>query len=172
MRELRVRLVAAGRSRKPVLERLVQLYLYDFSDLEGLDVGRDGLFPSRSMDRYREEPDRFPYLVYVNGQIAGFVLINSVTSYCQGPAARSVAEFFALRQYRRRGVGTRAAVSVFSRFPGTWEVGVLASNKAAQAFWRKVIGDYTHGNYQEPALVADDVDRWGVVFCFNTAASG
>jgi predicted acetyltransferase len=37
----------------------------------------------------------------------------------------------------------------FDAFRGRWEVGEMRQNLAAQAFWRKVIGDYTGGAYAE-----------------------
>jgi len=46
-------------------------------------------------------------------------------------------------------VGKRAAVDVFKRFPGTWEVYQVAENELATAFWRAVIREYTGGEYDE-----------------------
>jgi predicted acetyltransferase len=55
-------------------------------------------------------------------------------------------------------VGRAAAVALFNRFPGRWEVAQLEANTAAQAFWRRVIGDYTGGDYTE-RWVDDDEHR-------------
>ncbi len=70
-----------------------------------------------------------------------------------------------MQKYRRRGVGEYVATRLFDMFPGTWEVGEIASNVNAQAFWRKVIGRYKGGQYQEwtPGL-----EKWqGPIRIFN-----
>ena len=46
-------------------------------------------------------------------------------------------------------VGTEVARRVFDRYPGKWEVTQLTRNVDAQAFWRRVIGAYTGGRYEE-----------------------
>ena len=63
-----------------------------------------------------------------------------------------MAEFFVMSKYRRRGVGSEAARFAFDRFPGRWEVREMAANTPAQAFWRRVIGDYTGDNFTERRL--------------------
>jgi predicted acetyltransferase len=60
-----------------------------------------------------------------------------------------MAEFFVMRKYRRRRVGWEAARKLFDRFPGEWWVMQEAENLPAQAFWRRLIGDYTGGMYEE-----------------------
>ena len=63
-----------------------------------------------------------------------------------------IAEFFVMRKYRRMGVGRTAAFAAFEQFPGHWEVSQIFQNLPAQHFWRKVIAEYTHGNYREVVL--------------------
>ena len=58
-------------------------------------------------------------------------------------------QFLVVRKYRRRGVGASLARAVFAALPGRWEVGQMPANHAAQAFWRKVIGNYTSGQFRE-----------------------
>jgi predicted acetyltransferase len=65
------------------------------------------------------------------------------------PYTHSMAEFFVMRKYRRGGVGQRAAVELFDRFPGVWSVKQVQSNLPSHSFWRNVIGRYTDGNYEE-----------------------
>jgi pimeloyl-ACP methyl ester carboxylesterase len=72
-------------------------------------------------------------------------------------------EFFILRRHRRRGVGTEVARRVFDRYPGKWEVTQLTRNVDAQAFWRRVIGEYTGGRYDERPRP----DGRGVMQCFD-----
>ncbi len=68
-----------------------------------------------------------------------------------------MSEFFVMRKYRRQRVGEGAARALFDRFPGRWEVSEVPENPGAQAFWRKVIAEYTGGCYEEQVL---DDERW------------
>ena len=149
----------ASREQKPVLERLAQLYLYDFSEVEGHDVGQGGLFEHSifRLDSYWTEPDRFPFLIYVNVRIAGFVLVNSYTCLVENIGAKSIAEFFIMRRYRRQGVGKKAAFDMFDKYPGKWEVRQIKANVTGREFWRSVIDEYTGGRFEETVL---DDDLW------------
>jgi predicted acetyltransferase len=51
-----------------------------------------------------------------------------------------------MKKYRQRGVGRKIAFQLFDRFHGVWKI---AQNTPAQAFWRKIISEYTNGNYEE-----------------------
>lgn len=135
--------------QKHVLRQLMQMYLYDFSEIDGGDVNESGEFPYRWLDHYWTECERSPFLVYSDGHIAGFVLVMASSSPAKGQESRSIAEFFVMRKYRRIGIGRKAAFHVFDRFRGTWNVRQTRTNLAAQAFWRSVIGEYTDGDFDE-----------------------
>ncbi len=99
MNEMIVQIKEASIEQKPVLERLYQLYLYDFSEFEGSDVNQDALFEYKYLDHYWIEPGRFPFLIYVEGKIAGFVLVKSHTFLQENRESRTIAEFFV--QFRK-----------------------------------------------------------------------
>ncbi len=132
---------------KPILRQLLELYEYDFSEFERTDVGPHGIYGYRYLDHYWTEPDCHPYLIRVDGQLAGFVLVNRHGA--SGQARWSLAEFFVMRKYRKQGVGEFAATFVFNLWPGEWEVSQAASHPGSTAFWRKVIGRYTGGGLEE-----------------------
>ena len=119
-------------TEKDVLRRLVEFYTYDYSEYMGWDVDAHGAFGYRYLDHYWTDPDRHPFFIRVDGQLAGFALVRS-------GAPHDMAEFFVMRKYRRTGVATEAARLVFAHFPGTWEVRQLAANVAGTAFWRSAI---------------------------------
>jgi predicted acetyltransferase len=151
---------------EPVLRRLLELYRHDFSEVDGADLDERGLFGYPYLDRYWTEPDRSAFLLRVEGRLAGFVLINGHTYTDEGE--RAVAEFFVVRKYRRRGVGRRAAIAVFERIPGVWEVPVRAANAAAHAFWRAAIEAAVGAAYD---LVQHEA--WpGSIFRFTAGSSG
>ena len=117
---------------KEVLRRLIEFYIYDYSEYMGWDLDVHGIFGYRDLDHYWTEPDRHPFFITVEGRPAGFALVRSGVPH-------DMAEFFIMRKYRRKGIGTRAAQRVFERFPGAWEVRQMAANVAATTFWRSAI---------------------------------
>ncbi|RJP21653.1 MAG: GNAT family N-acetyltransferase [Candidatus Abyssobacteria bacterium SURF_5] len=144
-----VKLIPVPEERKKVLSRLAQLYLYDFSEIEGFDIGEDGLYTLKHLDSYWTKPDRHPFFILAGRRIAGFALVNTITYAYKRGEANSVAEFFVMRKYRRRGIGREAARRLFNAFPGKWEVRQTTSNVAGQLFWRSVIAEYAGGKFEE-----------------------
>ena len=133
---------------KDVLARLVQLYLYDFTEFEPQPLGADGEYPYRYLDEYwapAPGESRFAYFVRAGPEreLAGFAMVRLVNG------VNVMAEFHVLRPYRRGGVGAQAAKLVFASHPGPWLVHEVAANVPAQAFWRRVIGQFTAGQFEE-----------------------
>jgi predicted acetyltransferase len=157
MSAVQIDVVEASATEKEVLRQLLELYRYDFSEIDGSDVDTSGRYGYHYLDRYWIEPGRHPFLVQVDGRWAGFALVMRRPAVLFDGEVTWMAEFFVMRKYRRRGVGEYVATQLFDRFPGRWEVGQMTENTAAQAFWRTVIGRYTAGRYQEIDL---DDDRW------------
>jgi predicted acetyltransferase len=167
---VQVALLEAAAEAKPIFHNLMQLYLHEMSEWSGADPDRHGLYAYPYLDRYwtaegRDE-GRVPLLIMADDRLAGFVLKNR-WSYRGAPETEhTVAEFFVLRKWRRQGVGRRAALELFRRFPGRWEVGEEHHHLAAQAFWRAVIGEYTAGAFRE---VQVDSPAWhGPVQLFDS----
>lgn len=122
-------------AHKPVLRRLLELYSHDFSEFTGNDISEFGEFGYRYLDHYwTDGEDRHAFFIRADGRLAGFAMVRRIE------VEWSMAEFFVLRKYRRAGVGSAAAITVFRRFPGRWFVHQLTANTPAQAFWRRVIG--------------------------------
>jgi len=152
---MKVEILAASLEDKPLIQRMMELYLYDFSAFDHSDLDAHGCFGYPYLDHYWVEEGRHPFLVRVDGKLAGFVLVNQQTRL---PGNEwSVAEFFILRKYRRRGIGKRVAQFIFDQFRGKWEVAEIDSNSDARSFWKAAIGEYTGGTYEE--VVLED-ERW------------
>ncbi|MBN1934876.1 MAG: GNAT family N-acetyltransferase [Anaerolineae bacterium] len=143
---MNVQIDKATVSDQVVLRQLLELYLYDFSPLDGSDVDEHGTFGYPYLDHYWTEAGRHPFLVRVDGKLAGFALVRQIDDE---PPRTEMAEFFIMRKYRGQGVGRQVATTLFDRFPGCWRVGQETSNTPAQAFWRGVIGRYTNGKFEE-----------------------
>lgn len=146
---------------------LLQLYVYDFSEILPLEVAEDGRFHAPSVTAKLTAPDNYAFLIRVDDRLAGFALVQP-RSYLTGDAGVfDMAELFVMRRHRHRGIGERVASWLFDRFRGSWEVRQKAENHAATAFWRRIIGRYTDGQFAE--LLLDD-ERWrGPVQRFDSA---
>jgi predicted acetyltransferase len=152
-----IRVVAAQQSDQEVLVNLLQLYVYDLSEILLLDVEDTGRFQEIPVDASWTDASRFPFLIRVGERLAGFALVHRRSRLSGSADVWDMAEFFVLRRYRRTGVGREAAHRIFAEHPGKWEVRQLSANAPATAFWRRAISVYTDGRFTEELL---DDERW------------
>src|SRR5262245_33563874 len=134
-----IEVIAAAPEQEPILANLLELYAHDFSEFHHIELRADGRFGYKYLPLYWEEPHRHPYLVMIDGKLAGFVLVKRGSEVSGNEDVWDMAEFFILRGYRRRGFGTQVAHEVWRRFPGRWEVRVMESNHKAKEFWERTI---------------------------------
>jgi predicted acetyltransferase len=154
---MEIQIIPAGSDDKTRLLALFELYAYDFSEMLDIDVGDDGRFRPRPLDKYWSQPRCHPFLFRVDGKLAGFGLVEQRSRLSGDERVYDMDQFFVLRKYRHKGVGERAAAWLFDRFRGPWEVRQEAKNVAATAFWRRIVARYTGGRFED--LVLDD-ERW------------
>lgn len=154
---METRVVLAERSDQEALRNLFQLYAYDFSEIFPLEVDQTGRFKEEPLDAYWNDAWRFPFLLRVHENLAGFALVHHKSKLSAADDVWDMAEFFVLRKYRHAGVGTRAAHQIFATHAGEWEVRQRNANLAATSFWRRAISAYTDGCYSEELL---DDERW------------
>ena len=158
---------ALRRTDVPLVQRLVQLYIYDLGG-DRWGVEPDGTFGGPGWHRrFWRRRGGHHVVMRVGGRPAGFALVRERAHFA-GAGVRELSEFFVLRKYRRRGVGTRAARTLFARFPGRWEVAVLTWNPA-QRFWRGVIRRVAVGGVVERRRRHGDLPF--VVTHFDTAVA-
>jgi predicted acetyltransferase len=138
-----VELLPATPEQEPILSNLLQLYAHDFSEFHDIELGQDGRFEYRELPLYWREPGRKPFLVKVDGKPAGFVLVKRGSEVSGDKAVWDMVEFFVVRGYRRRGIGTEMAHQVWRQIPGRWEVRVMHSNHTARQFWERAIRRFT-----------------------------
>lgn len=132
---------------KMLLVRLMELYNYEFTAYDNADINEFGYFGYDHIDDYWNEEGRYPYLIRVDGKIAGFALVCPHCRFIQDEGSQSIGEFFIMLKYRHMGIGKKVATEVFTRHKGTWEVCYLRNNLPAKIFWKKVIEEYTNGHY-------------------------
>lgn len=156
---------------KPILSNLIQLYRYDSSEFEGHVLSPHGQYSYKYLDHQWTEDYRRPFIVKVNGEIAGFVLTildvpKDVTKLSTATQTNVISDLFIMRKFRRKGIGQQVAISIFEQFKGIWEVRQTMKNKPAHAFWKKVITDYKKSHSYRKEIL--DNEQWhGPVIVFN-----
>lgn len=165
---MQIEIEKIGIEQKPVLRNLMELYRYDFSEFDQDDVSDFGLYGYEYIDHYWIEGGRHPFFIKVDDKLAGFVLIRQVHSFDNTNEINSISEFFVMKKYRGKGIGKTTAFKIFDMFSGEWKVAEIEENKPAQIFWRKVILEYTKGNFEE---IRED-DWKGPIQKFETKRDG
>ena len=122
-----VTLREATRDDRERLRGLLAEYLFEFD-------GRTEPYPY--LDAYWEEPERLPFLIEVDGEVAGLCLIR------RRDGGWSIAEFAVLADRRRGGVGRAAvdALAARARSDGAayLEAKIHPDNREALPFWLTV----------------------------------
>jgi len=134
-----IEIILVQEEEKLILSHLLELYEYDFSDFEGTDVNSLGLYGYSYLDYYWTEKNRFPYFIKVDGVLAGFVMVCGFCYVSKDPETLSLSEFFVLKKYRKQGIGKTAAINVFKKHPGKWELCVHPNNPVSHKFWDSVV---------------------------------
>jgi predicted acetyltransferase len=181
---MKIEVHEADEAALDIVGNLVSFYVYDLSELLGWECPESGLYsgcndlsqywgmrPADPGHRWPEGWRGFPFIVRVDGRLAGFALIRQLDRKI--PPTFEVGEFFVVRKYRGRGVGKGVAHVLFDRFRGNWEVRELLENGPAQTFWRKVIDEYSGGEYSERVEGRRDYYRFPMlVQRFSSAEEG
>jgi predicted acetyltransferase len=161
---MKIQIIRAPAEYKQVISNMLQFYMYDFSEYTGSDVEPNGLYGVYpDLEKYWNEKSRFPYIIKQGEKYIGFVFVRFINAGERNYF--SIAEFFIMRKYRRKGFGRKAAEQVLDLHRGQWEIFQMESNKSAQVFWRRVILDYTKGQCSER------VENKRTIQCFENHSS-
>ncbi|MBS0274022.1 MAG: GNAT family N-acetyltransferase [Proteobacteria bacterium] len=138
-------------SEKADLWAMFQIYAAELAPMVNLQpVG--GAYPYAYFDDYWQDEQRWPFWAIQDGKQIGFALVRFAPEH----DAMQMAEFFILPAHRRGGAGSNFAKGLLTRFPGPWKIRQILANKAATAFWRRVVEPY---GYTEETFSLDDIDR-------------
>ncbi len=138
-----IQVIPASIDQRPIIKQLLELYTYEMTDLVDFDIKGNGYFGYDELPLYWKESNRYPYLLYVNKKLAGFVLIQKGSPIEIDPEVWDVAEFFIMRKFRNKDVGQFVAQQIWRSLKGRWQVRVWDNNKIAHAFWENVIAKFT-----------------------------
>jgi predicted acetyltransferase len=159
-------IISASLEQQSIVANLLELYIYDFSEFMDLKLGGDGRFGYEPLPLYWQDPGRYPFLIQVDGHWAGFIFVRRGSQISGDEKVWDMAEFFIVRGYRRLGIGTRVAHTIWRRFPGNWEVRVSDRNQKARDFWGGAIREFIGATIQSVPFKKGDKD-WSL-FSFES----
>ncbi|MEM6320026.1 MAG: GNAT family N-acetyltransferase [Bacteroidota bacterium] len=144
---MEIELIEIQANEKQELKTMLSEYLKEILAPRTENIEGEVDYPY--FDSYWVEPTRTPLKIKWKNKIVGFALINEWIVCKEFNAQKNIAEFYVKQEYRRRGIGKNVAVHLFKRYRGKWEIRQLSTNLKAVKFWRRVIGEFTQGNYKE-----------------------
>ena len=142
-----VRLCPATFADYPTIQNMARFYIYDRTPYMGWECPEDGLFECIDFRDYFENHDKKVFLVRVNNEIAGFVLLDKIALL--DLVDWNMGEFFILAKFQKTGVAHAVARKIFIDHPGRWSVAVMPENIKAVKFWHKVVIEVSKGCYRE-----------------------
>ena len=117
------------------LDRLLQLYMHEWSARVATLIGSDARYTYRDLAAWTDRERHAAYL-FLDDAPVGFALVaRDLTETWH------VEEFFVIAGVRRRGAGAIAAHALFAAHGGPWTWTVRPEHPAALAFWRRVAPD-------------------------------
>jgi predicted acetyltransferase len=162
-----VEVIPATSEQQSIVANLLELYAHDFSEFHDVKLNPDGRFGYTNLPLYWLDPDRHPFLVRLDRKLAGLILVKKGSEISDDNTVWDMAEFFVVRRYRRRGIGTEIAREIWSRFPGRWQVHVMESNPSAHQFWERAIAEFTGATI--PSVRVEKRGRYWRLFSFTSA---
>jgi predicted acetyltransferase len=154
-----IELHPAHRDELETIENLMQFYMYDFSEWLPLNLAEHGFFPIQPKFDYWRQPATRPFLIKVDGELAGFVTVDDDT-HIDG-AEHNIGYFFITRRFRGQGVAQFVVSALLSRYPGQWQIFHIDANLPARRFWARIIPDSSGGEF---CLHHRDVDGYPCTF--------
>lgn len=142
-----IHLIPARSEDYPVIQNMARFYVYDRTAYMGWECPESGLFECIDFKHYFENTDEKAFLIKVSNEIAGFVLLDKMQLL--EPVDWNMGEFFVLAKFQGKGVASTVARQIFNEHPGKWSIAVMPENIKAVNFWRKIIPEASHGDYNE-----------------------
>ena len=132
-------LQAVDDATRPVWDRLVHAYEYEFSRITGKEPEPDG---SIAPDTILGGNVR-GWIWRLDGRPAGLAAVVDRGDH------REVAEFYVVPRWRGRGQGRELAKALFDASPGCWVVKQLVDAPQARAFWKRCLATLPCRNLSE-----------------------
>ena len=134
-----VKLTQASTDRQCWIKAELQSYLAELSQFVSIEKNTEGQYAYPYLDYYWREPDRHPFIICLDDEAAGFLLVREDMDPADGTSLTEITELYILPAFRQRSVASTAIKEVLGYFPGNWRAAVLRTNDVAYSFWRQLI---------------------------------
>ena len=133
---------------KDTLYRLLQYSLFEESENDLNEMNDNAIFEYKYFDRYFTDEDRDAYFIREQNtnKLLGFAMVNTYVQIFDN--GHSIAEYMVIPKYRRNKIGKKVAIELFNKYKGNWEVKPSFNSNKAYLFWKNVVEDYTHNNFE------------------------
>ena len=133
---------------KDILKNLGELYSYDLTKYNAVDVNESGLYEDLDdLDLYWKDENKHPFFIKVNNKLAGFVLVYDGRQVEEIDSNYAIDDFFIMNRYKRKGIGKYCSRYIFNKFKGKWQIWFHPKNEDAKNFWTNIVDEYTKGNF-------------------------
>lgn len=175
---MNIEIILTTKENAYIINNIYPLYLHDLSEHYGNLPNKHGIYEESNDYKTLLEQNKvfniwwekthclYPFLILVDEIPAGFIFI-ATPPYTPKETDYYVNEFFILRPFRGKGIGSYAASRVFDKFKGRWYLFTNPSEKniAGQKFWKKTVSKYTNDKYEE--FYGETFDGNKLIFKFN-----
>ncbi|RLA39919.1 MAG: hypothetical protein DRR06_18315 [Gammaproteobacteria bacterium] len=148
-----IKLSLVPSDQKSQLGEYLDRYLVEHSQYKEIQNGPLSAAEYIYFPEYWREEGRYPYFIYRDSEIVGFILIRTV--FRDEGSFLQVSEFYILPEYRRAGVGIEAVSLLWQKLPGFWELHVLGNNSSAKVFWTKCCNAFAKGGVEVHEMAAE-----------------
>jgi len=166
----KVQIIPATISDCPIVQNLARFYVYDRSGFMSWGCEEDGNFECIDFKHYFAQPDHKSFLIKVNDELAGFVLIDKKQITNQ-KVDWNMGEFFIIAKFQGTGVATKVVHQTFADHKGKWSVGVMTENIKALKFWHRIISQITNGHFLEIKKFAQNEDEYDMIVYYFEVTS-
>ena len=165
--QYKLKIIPATIADYPTIQNMARFYVYDRSSYMGWSCEDDGSFSCIDFKHYFETPEKEPYLVTVDRELAGFVLLDK--EYLLDKADWNMGEFFIFAKFQGTGVAQEVAKEIFRTHPGSWSVAIMLENIKAVKFWHKIIKEISGGSFTKTFKKAENKDEYNMeIYQFDT----
>jgi predicted acetyltransferase len=160
-----IQIIPATISDYPIVQNLARFYVYDRSGFMGWGCEEDGNFECIDFKHYFTQPDHKSFIIKVNDELAGFVLLDKKQITDQ-KVDWNMGEFFIIAKFQGAGVAAKAVRQIFAEHKGQWSVAVMLENVKALKFWHRIISQITNGHFSEIKKLAQNEDEYAMIVCY------
>lgn len=134
-----VTVVPAAADRLSWMRTELQSYLAELSRFASIEKNADGQYDYPYLEQYWREPDRHPFVIHLDNEAVGFLLVREDLDPADGTSLMEIAELYILPAFRQRSIASTAVKEVLGYFPGNWRAAVLPNNEIAYSFWKELV---------------------------------